>query len=458
MTEELVQSINPATDEPGPSYPVMADDAVAAQVARTAAAQGAWRNRPLDERTAAVARCAALLRERRRAYAELMAREMGKPLAEGEAEIDKCAWVCEYYAETAAATLAPEPVETDAAKSFVAFRPLGTVLAIMPWNFPFWQVVRFAAPALAAGNAALLKHAENVWGCAEALEGLWTDAGLPPDVFRTLFIRVDQVPAVIRMPSVQAVTLTGSGRAGAAVAALAGAALKKTVLELGGSDPSVILADADVDAAVDACVTSRLINGGQSCIAAKRIVVVEALRAQVEARVVEAMRAHTVGDPMDPRTRVGPIARHDLRDNLARQVRESVHGGATLLLGGTVPDGAGAFYPPTVLTGVAPGMPAYDEELFGPVAAIIAAVDDADALRIANDTSYGLGAAVYTRDVVGGERLAVEVLDAGSCFVNAFVRSDPRLPFGGVKGSGYGRELGTYGLREFVNIKTVYIG
>jgi succinate-semialdehyde dehydrogenase/glutarate-semialdehyde dehydrogenase len=386
-----------------------------------------------------------------------MALEMGKPVAQGRSEVDKCAWVCRYYVEHGAAFLAPEAVVSDAAKSYVTFQPLGTVLAVMPWNFPLWQVFRFAAPALMAGNAGLLKHSSNVSGCALAIEQILHAAGFPSPLFRTLLVGSARVGALVDAPQVAAVTLTGSTPAGRAVAARAGAALKKTVLELGGSDPYVILEDADLEAAAEACAASRLINGGQSCIAAKRFVVVEAVRARFEELLVERMRARRLGDPLDPAVDVGPQARHDLRDDLRRQVARSVELGARVRLGGEVPSGPGAFYPPTVLTGVTRGMPAHDEELFGPVAAVIAAQDEADALRKANDSPFGLGAAVFTRDRARGERLAAEELQAGSCFVNAFVRSDPRLPFGGIKESGYGRELSSFGIREFVNVKTVYV-
>jgi succinate-semialdehyde dehydrogenase/glutarate-semialdehyde dehydrogenase len=386
-----------------------------------------------------------------------MAGEMGKPLAGGKAEVEKCAWACDYYAEHAARFLADEPVATDATKSYVAFEPLGVVLAIMPWNFPFWQVFRFAAPALMAGNGAVLKHASNVPGCALAIEEIFRRAGFPEHLFRTLVIDAKQTSAVIRHRLVRAVTLTGSTAAGKAVAKQAGAQLKKTVLELGGSDPYVILEDADLDLAVETCVASRLINSGQSCIAAKRFVVVDAVRQEFEQRFVERMRRVRMGDPLDTASEVGPQARVELRDALHRQVRASVERGARCLLGGQVPPGPGAFYPPTVLTDVTKGMPAYDEELFGPVAAIIPVRNERAALKVANDSVFGLGAAVFTRDVARGERIAAQRFEAGSCFVNAFVKSDPRLPFGGIKQSGYGRELSHFGIREFVNIKTVWV-
>jgi succinate-semialdehyde dehydrogenase/glutarate-semialdehyde dehydrogenase len=365
--------------------------------------------------------------------------------------------VCDHYADHAEGFLAAETVPTDAARSYVAFEPLGVVLAVMPWHCPFWQVFRFAAPGLAAGNVGLLKHSSNVSGCALAIEGLLHDAGFPRDVFRTLLVGSARVGALIEAPEIAAVTLTGSAPAGRAVAEKAGAFLKKTVLELGGSDPYVILEDADLDLAAQTCATARLINGGQSCIAAKRFVVVQGVLEPFVERLVERMRAHRMGDPLEETTDIGPQARQDLRDELHRQVQTSLDRGARLRLGGTVPEGPGAFYPPSVLVDVGPGMPAYEEELFGPVAAVIGARDEADALRIANDTAFGLGAAVFTRDTARGERIAREELRAGSCFVNAFVRSDPRLPFGGIKQSGYGRELGLLGIREFVNAKTVYV-
>jgi len=416
-----------------------------------------WRKTGFAERSALMKKAAAVLRERRDAYAELMAAEMGKPIREGRAEADKCAWVCDYYADSAEGFLAPEPIESDATKSYVAFQPLGVVLAVMPWNFPLWQVFRFAAPALMAGNAGVLKHASNVPGCALAIEEVFRAAGFPEHAFRTLLIGSRQVEAVIEHPLVRAATLTGSTPAGRAVARKAGTELKKTVLELGGSDPYVVLEDADLEATAETCVTSRLINTGQSCIAAKRFIVVDAVRDRFVELFVSEMKARKMGPPLEEDTAVGPMARADLRDELHEQVEQSVKKGARCLLGGAIPDGPGAYYPPTVLADVASGMPAYDEELFGPVAAIIAAKDEAEAIAIANDSVFGLGAAVFTQDVARGERIAATELEAGCCFVNAFVKSDPRLPFGGIKESGYGRELSHYGIREFVNIKTVYV-
>jgi succinate-semialdehyde dehydrogenase/glutarate-semialdehyde dehydrogenase len=353
--------------------------------------------------------------------------------------------------------LSPEIIATDAGKSYATFQPLGVVLAVMPWNYPFWQVFRFAVPALMAGNAGVLKHSANVPGCALAIEDVFRQAGFPESIFQTLMIGGDRVEKVIENPLVKAVTLTGSKPAGQAVAATAGRLLKKSVLELGGSDPYIVLEDADLEAAAAACAASRLLNSGQSCIAAKRFVVVEVVRHSFEALLVDQMRAKKMGDPMVESVEIGPQARFDLRDDLHRQVRQSIEKGARCLLGGKLPEGPGAFYPPTVLTDVHKGMPAYDEETFGPVAAVIGVKDEKEAIRVANDTVFGLGAAVFTRDIARGERIAATALDAGNCFVNAFVKSDPRLPFGGIKESGYGRELSHYGIKEFVNIKTVYI-
>jgi succinate-semialdehyde dehydrogenase/glutarate-semialdehyde dehydrogenase len=416
----------------------------------------AWRTVPFSGRGTLMKNAAAILRRRKDELAKLMAIEMGKPLKQGVAEAEKCAWACEYYADEAEAILAPEAFKTDAAKSYVAFEPIGVVLAIMPWNFPLWQVFRFAAPALMAGNVGVLKHASNVPGCALLIEEIFSQAGFPKGTFRTLLAGSGQVKAMIEHSLVRAVTLTGSTPAGKAVASQAGAALKKTVLELGGSDPYIVLEDADLDHAVQVCATSRLINSGQSCVNAKRFIVVEPLVASFTEKIVAAMKGKKMGDPLAEGTDIGPQARFDLRDELHAQVRESVRKGAVTLLGGEIPPGAGAFYPATILTGVKPGMPAYDEELFGPVAAVVVAADEQDAVRIANDTVFGLGAAVFTRDIARGERVARQ-LEAGCTFVNALVASDPRLPFGGIKESGYGRELGTYGIKEFVNTKTVYI-
>jgi len=452
-----LQSFSPTTGEPLAPYPDHDADEVERRVAATHAAQLGWERTASAERAEALGRLADSLETDAPELAELMALEMGKPLAEGRAEAVKCAKVCRYYAEHGARQLAPVHVETEASASYVAHRPLGVVLAIMPWNFPLWQVFRFAAPALMAGNGGLLKHAPNVPGCALEIERRVRAAGFPPDLFTTLLVDTDVVPDLIADRRVAAVTLTGSTGAGRAVAAQAGAALKKCVLELGGNDPYLVLEDADLELTVAACTASRLLNAGQSCIAAKRFVLVDAIREEFTERLLERFRAARLGDPLDEATTLGPMARHDLRDALHRQVEESVSTGARLLLGGMLPDGPGAFYPPTVLADVTPGMPAWAEELFGPVASLIAVRDEAEALRVANDTSYGLGAAVFTRDPERGRRIAEEELRAGSCFVNDFVKSDPRLPFGGIRDSGYGRELSVLGIHEFVNAKTVVV-
>jgi succinate-semialdehyde dehydrogenase/glutarate-semialdehyde dehydrogenase len=459
--DDLV-AVDPATGREIARHPRHDAAAIESALHRAEVAWPQWRATDLALRAGLLRRAATLLRTEAEALARLMAAEMGKPLAEGRAEAEKCAWVCEHYAEHGPAFLSDEPAATDASRSYVCYRPLGLVLAVMSWNFPLWQVFRFAAPALMAGNVGLLKHASNVPGCALAIQDLWARAGAPPGVFGTLLVGSETVADLVADRRVAAVTLTGSTPAGRAVAAAAGRHLKPTVLELGGSDPYIVLEDADLDAAATACVTSRLLNSGQSCIAAKRFVVVRSVLEDFSALVVERMAGAVLGHPCDEGTTVGPMARFDLRDELHAQVRRSLDAGARLLLGGELPGGdatggQGAFYPPTVLTDVRPGMPAYDEELFGPVAALIAAEDEADAIRIANDTSFGLGAAVFTRDVARGERVARDQLQAGACFVNAFVKSDPRLPFGGIKDSGYGRELARQGIRAFVNTKTVYV-
>jgi succinate-semialdehyde dehydrogenase / glutarate-semialdehyde dehydrogenase len=376
---------------------------------------------------------------------------------DGVAEAQKCAAACDYFAEHAAGFLARETVPTEARSSFVTFNPLGVVLAVMPWNFPFWQVFRFAAPGLMAGNAGVLKHASNVPGCALAIEDVFRRAGFPENLFRTLMIGSKAVDGVIEHPLVRAVTLTGSGPAGRAIAAKAGRLLKKTVLELGGSDPYLVLEDADLALAADVCTKARLVNSGQSCIAGKRFIVVERVRAEFEDRFVKRMAASKMGDPLDESTEIGPQARTDLRDTLQRQVEQSIAKGARCVLGGSIPAGPGAWYPPSVLTDVRPGMPAFDEELFGPVAAVVPVRDEAEAVAMANASTFGLGAGVITRDVARGERIAADLIESGCVFVNDAVRSDPRLPFGGIKESGYGRELASYGIREFVNIKTVYV-
>jgi succinate-semialdehyde dehydrogenase/glutarate-semialdehyde dehydrogenase len=452
-----ITAINPTTGKTIRSYPETRPAEISDILARADRAQREWRELSFADRAVPLRSAARLLRERKRELGQLMTTEMGKPVRDGVAEAEKCALGCDYYADHAESFLEPVEVQTEAKRSFWTYQPLGVVLAVMPWNFPFWQVFRFAAPNLMAGNAGLLKHASNVPGCALAIEELIREAGFPDGLFRTLLVENDAVAGIIADERVKAVTVTGSVRAGKAVAEKAGSLIKKTVLELGGSDPYLVLEDADVEMAAATCAKSRLINSGQSCIAAKRFIVVEPVRAEFLEKFVAHMAAARMDDPMLDETEVGPQARADLRDGLHEQVKRSIAAGAECVLGGEVPKRAGAWYPPTVLTGVEPGMPAYDEELFGPVAAVIDARDESDAIRVANATSFGLGAAVFTRDLKRGERIAAEELDAGCCFVNALVKSDPRLPFGGVKESGYGRELSPLGIREFVNVKTVWV-
>ncbi|WP_418149489.1 NAD-dependent succinate-semialdehyde dehydrogenase [Variovorax paradoxus] len=452
-----IESINPATGEKLEAHAEMPRAAVDDIIGKTHEAFLAWRGTSFEQRAQHLREAAKILRAKSDTWGRLMAREMGKPLRDGIAEAQKCAACCEFFADNAARLLAREPADTEARTSFVTFNPLGVVLAVMPWNFPFWQVFRFAAPALMAGNAAVLKHASNVPGCALAIEQILREAGVPEHLFRTLLIGNAQVDAAIGHPLVRALTLTGSGPAGSAVARKAGEMLKKTVLELGGSDPYLVLEDADLDLAASVCTKGRLVNGGQSCIAAKRFIVVEPVRREFEQRFVQKMKAVRQGDPLDMATEIGPLALHALRDLPVQRVAQVVPGGARCLLGGQVPEGPGAYYPPTVLTDVAKGMPAYDEELFGPVAAVIPVRGEEEAIAVANDSSFGLGAAVITRDLARAERIAAESIEAGCVFVNEAVRSDPRLPFGGVKDSGYGRELSGYGIKEFVNIKTVWV-
>ncbi|MDE3083673.1 MAG: NAD-dependent succinate-semialdehyde dehydrogenase [Verrucomicrobiota bacterium] len=447
-------SINPATGRRMRAYREHTSAEIFTALSRADAVFNDWRELSFAERTRHLRALAKALRAQRDKLASLMTAEMGKPITQARAEIDKCALACEHFARYAAALLADEHPPGAPKKSRVTFAPLGVVLAIMPWNFPFWQLFRAAAPALMAGNVLLLKHSSNVCGCAAAIEKVFAAAGLPRHVLQTLLISLEKIPALIADPRVHGVTLTGSTEAGQRVAALAGGAMKKSVFELGGSDAYVVLADADLDHAAKICAEARLINNGQSCIAAKRFIVTKPVRVAFEKKFTACMAAQRMGDPMDETTQVGPLAREDLRAALHKQVLQSVRRGARLLLGGKLPGGAGFFYPPTVLTDIAKGMPAYDKELFGPVAAIIPVRDDAEALAVANDSDYGLGAAVFTRS---RNRAAVFArgLEAGVIFINDFVRSDPSLPFGGVKQSGFGRELGPAGIREFANIKTV---
>jgi succinate-semialdehyde dehydrogenase/glutarate-semialdehyde dehydrogenase len=456
-TREQLQTVNPATGEPGRSYEhhTLEDGHAAASAAHTAFRE--WRRTSFSERAGVISKAAEILRQRKDEFARLMTVEMGKTLEEGRAEVEKCAFHCDWFADHAHEYLADEQADIGGGEAFVTFRPIGVVLAIMPWNFPFWQVFRAAAPALMAGNGMLLKHASNVPGCALAIEEVLHQAGVPRDLFRTLLLRSSDVKALIEDDNVAAATLTGSVNAGKSVATAAGGVLKKCVLELGGADAYLVLEDADIASAAKVAATARMVNGGQSCIAGKRFIVIRSILEPFEKALVDAMRPFEMGDPTKEGTKLGPMQSAEARDEIHRQVTESVRKGARLLLGGKVPDRPGAWYPPTVLTNVLPGQPAHDEEVFGPVAAIIAADDEADAIRIANASEFGLGSGVLTTDLDRGRRIAAQELEAGMSFVNENVRSDPRTPFGGVKHSGYGRECGVFGIREFVNIKTVHV-
>lgn len=453
----MFQSINPANEQLLLEYDVHDQQAIDLRLAAADGAFQLWRTASLGDRAKALAAVAGLLRDREREYAELMTAEMGKPITEAQAEIEKCAWVCNHYAQQAEAYLAPRTIDSDARKGFVRYDPLGPVLAIMPWNFPFWQVFRFAAPALMAGNVGLLKHAANVPGCALAIEALFSEAGVPDGVFTTLLVTSKQANEVIANPIVKAVTLTGSERAGTAVATTAGAHLKKCVLELGGSDPFIVLADADLEHVARQAAKARCQNSGQSCIAAKRFIVEEPIAQAFTERFAGQLNQLRVGDPADPQTDVGPLARRDLRDTLHDQVARSIDAGARLLTGGRLVEGPGFFYPPTLLDNVTSEMPVFEEETFGPVAAVIAARDVNHAIELANKSKYGLGASLWS---LNGDRAAelAPRIEAGAVFINEIVKSDPRLPFGGIKHSGYGRELSDLGIREFVNIKTVWLG
>lgn len=452
-----MQSINPFSGETIHTYREYTTGEVDSILQQVDVAYHRWKQTDFEVRARHMQNLQAGLTLHRESLAQLMVSEMGKILREALGEIDKCALCCGYYAKNAASFLENEHVKTEALESYISFQPIGTILAVMPWNFPFWQVFRFLAPALMAGNTGVLKHASNVSGCALAIEKLVIEAGFPENVFRTLLIGSSKVESVIANPFIKAVTLTGSTPAGKAVASAAGTNLKKSVLELGGSDPYLILEDADVESAARLCATSRLLNAGQSCIGAKRFIVAEKVYDSFKAEFVRLMAAAVYGDPLAPGTAIGPLARTDLRDELHQQVERSRSMGATVLLGGFIPVGSAALYPPTVLENVTPGMPAYHEELFGPVAVLYRFETEEEAIRIANDTVFGLGAGIFTANLEKGKALAELGLEAGCVFVNDFVKSDPRLPFGGIKESGYGRELSAFGIREFVNIKTIVV-
>ena len=452
-----MQSINPFSGEIIKDYAEYSSTLVDTIIDQVNSAFLLWKHTDFDFRSQYMKNLQVNLLEKKEELASIMVAEMGKVKREAIGEIEKCAWVCSFYAENAEAFLKKEQIKTEASESYISYQPLGTVLAVMPWNFPFWQVFRFLAPALMAGNTGVLKHASNVSGCALAIEQLIREAGFPDNVFRTLLIGSSRVKAVIENSLIKAVTLTGSTPAGKSVASSAGYSLKKSVLELGGSDPYLILEDADIETAARLCVTSRLLNAGQSCIGAKRFIIADKIYDQFKSEFVRLMNEATYGDPLDPKTTIGPLARPDLRDELHQQVEKSWNLGAIVLTGGFIPEGKSALYPPTVLENVVTGMPAYHEELFGPVAVLFRVKSDKEAIRIANDTVFGLGAGIFTADIEKGKLLAEKGLEAGCVFVNDFVKSDPRLPFGGVKESGYGRELSVVGIREFVNVKTIVV-
>ena len=450
-------SINPANNKKINSYQEISKDSINQIIDSSFNAFLEWRNKSFSYRAKKMRHLAELLKQKKELLGLLMTKEMGKPIKQSIAEAEKCAWVCEYYADNAEKFLSQKEIPTGSTKSFISFQPIGIVLAIMPWNFPFWQVFRFASPALMAGNVGILKHASNVQGCAIEIEKLFLEAGFPKFAFSNLVIGSKKVSNVIKNSKISAVTLTGSTPAGKSVASLAGSLLKKTVLELGGNDPYVILEDADLDNAVKSCIAGRMLNAGQSCIAAKRFIVVQSSLKEFIDKVHNEIKKMKMGDPINPDINIGPMVNNIARDELHQQVLISIEKGAKLLFGGKIPQLDGAFYPPTLLVDVEPGMPAFDDELFGPVAVVISAKDQSHAIELANKTNFGLGAAIFTRDLDKGENIATKELEAGSCFVNDFVKSDPRLPFGGIKESGYGRELSEFGIQEFVNIKSVVV-
>jgi succinate-semialdehyde dehydrogenase / glutarate-semialdehyde dehydrogenase len=457
-----MKSTNPTTGQLIKEYQDHTPEEVFKIIEKAHKEWNSWKETSFGYRASLMKNAARILREKKETYAQLMTVEMGKIIRESLAEIQKCAFACDYFADHAEDLLKDEVIETDATRSLVVFQPLGIIFAVMPWNFPFWQVFRFAVPSLMAGNAAVLKHASNVPGCALVIEGIFREAGFPDNIFRTLMIPSSKVRAVIEHPHIVAVTLTGSESAGSEVASVAGKSIKKTVLELGGSDAFIILEDADMEKAVKTAVTARMINQGQSCIAAKRFIVVESRLKEFEDKIKSAMLTLKTGDPLDTETQVGPLARIDLVDDIDRQVKESIAMGARLVTGGKRTGGqadgrTGFYYMPTILSEVTKGMPVYDQETFGPVVAIISVKNEEESISVANDSQFGLGGSVWTKDLKRGEAFARKI-NTGAVFVNGLTKSDPRLPFGGIKKSGYGRELSAYGIKEFVNIKTIWIG
>lgn len=451
-----IQSQNPATEEVIKTFEELSDDVIKSKIEIAQATYEMWRDVPLADKKAKMKKLAEILRADARKYGELATIEMGKPISQAVAEVEKCAWLCDWYADNTEEILKPEIVETDAQKSYVSFEPLGIVLAVMPWNYPYWQALRFIVPAAMAGNVGLLKHASNVPQCAAALEEMFARAGFPEGVFQNLHIGSKKVESIIRDDRVKAVTLTGSEWAGRKVAEAAGDEIKPVVLELGGSDPFIVLEDANIDAVCDTGTMARLQNNGQSCIAAKRFIVVESRVEEFTKKYVEKYESLVIGDPMDEATQVGPMVNESGVKEIEEQVNESVKKGATILVGGKRKEGQGYFFEPTILGNVTPGMPAYHDEMFGPVAAIISVKDEEEAIRVANDSPFGLGASLWTKDLAKAEKLARRI-ESGAVFVNSMTKSDPRLPFGGIKKSGIGRELSHYGMKEFLNVKTVYI-
>ncbi|GAB1348569.1 NAD-dependent succinate-semialdehyde dehydrogenase [Ignavibacteriales bacterium] len=453
----MFQSVNPHNGEVIAEYTGMDLHEVMSVINDVDDAFHQFKKTDFEFRKNLLKRVSDILRMQKSEYARLMALEMGKPILQGMAEAEKCAWVCDYYAENAESFLKDEIIATDAQKSYVTYQPLGVILAIMPWNFPFWQVFRFAAPTLMAGNGVLLKHSPNVTGCALEIEKIFNEAGFPQNIFRTIVTDISNVEQIIRNKKIAAVTLTGSTRAGKSVATIAGSELKKCVLELGGSDPYIIMEDADIAKAVQSSLIGRMLNTGQSCIAAKRIIIFENVYENFKELFVSEVAKLKVGNPLDETNYIGAIARKDLQETLHSKVQTTVDLGATLLTGGFIPEVPGFYYPPTILENIPENSPAFSEEIFGPVALLFKVKSIDEALLLANSSDYGLGSAVFTNDISQGESIAKTMLDAGSSFVNSFVKSDPRLPFGGIKQSGHGRELSAAGIKEFVNVKTVFV-
>jgi succinate-semialdehyde dehydrogenase/glutarate-semialdehyde dehydrogenase len=451
-----IQTINPATGKIEKTYVEFSKEEIKNSINYAQQAYLKWKETDINQRSRLMKNAASVMKNKRDEYAYIITTEMGKPIEQAIAEVEKCAWVCEYFADNADRMLTKEKIDTDASESYVEFNPLGVILAVMPWNFPFWQVFRFAAPSLMAGNVGLLKHSSNVPMCALAIEQIFINAGFPKNVFKTLLIGSEPVKDIIKDPRIKAATLTGSEPAGRKIAEACGKELKKSVLELGGSDPFIVLDDADLDETASIAVKARLINNGQSCIASKRFIVVEKIYESFTEKFVNAMNRVKIGDPMDESVELGPIAREDLLYELDSLVKDSVSKGARILTGGKVLPGRGFYFAPTILDNLSKGMPAYDQEIFGPVASLIKAKDEEDAIRIANDSPFGLGASIWTKDIIKAKRMATEI-ESGCVFINGMVKSDPRLPFGGIKNSGYGRELSHYGIKEFVNIKSVWI-